>query len=88
MTQATSYQGGQLGPYREAGNADLRQVNRVAWQVFQTLLPGEAIVLFAGRRIYAKLFWTPLDVTGAPRLNRPLMLAAPMRRRCASVPIA
>lgn len=78
VTQATSFQGGHHGAYREAGNADLRQVNRVAWQDYMRLLPGEAIVLFGGRRIHAKLFRAPLDVTGSPRLNRPLMLAAPV----------
>lgn len=86
VTQATSFQGGHHGAYREAGNADLRQVSRVAWQDFLTLLPGEAIVLFGGRRIHAKLFRAPLDVTGSPRLNRPLMLAAPVAHEVRSFP--
>ena len=79
VTQATSYVGGVDGAYREAHNADLRQVNRVEWQDFQTLLPGEAIVLFGGRRVYAKLFHAAFAITGRPRLNRPLMLAAPTK---------
>ena len=77
VTQATSYQGAADGAYREAQHAELRQVNRVDWQDFQRLLPGEAIVLFGGRRVHAKLFRVPLAITGRPRLNRPLMLAAP-----------
>ena len=77
VTRATSYVGGVDGAYREAHNADLRQVNRVEWQDFQTLLPGEAIVLFGGRRVHAKLFHAAFAITGRPRLNRPLMLAAP-----------
>jgi len=77
VTQATSYQGGLHGAYREGQNADLRQVSRVDWQDYQNLLQGEAIVLFGGRRIYARLFHVPLEITGRPRLCRPLMLAAP-----------
>ncbi len=78
VSSATSYQGAMDGtPYREAQQAEVRQVNRVDWQDFQRLLPGEAIVLFAGRRVYAKLFHVQLDIIFRPRLNRPLMLTAP-----------
>ena len=78
VTHATSYQGALEGAsYREAQNADVRQVNRVDWQDYQNLLPGEAVVLLGGRRVYAKLFHVQLDITGRPRLNRPLMLPAP-----------
>jgi len=78
VTHATSYQGALEGAsYREAQNADVRQVNRVDWQDYQNLLPGEAVVLLGGRRVYAKLFHVQLDITGRPRLNRPLMLSAP-----------
>ncbi len=78
VSSATSYQGAMDGTsYREAQQAEVRQVNRVDWQDFQRLLPGEAIVLFGGRRVYAKLFHVQLDITGRPRLNRPLMLTAP-----------
>lgn len=79
VTQATSYQGGAFDgtSYRETQNAEMRQVSRVDWQDLQRLLPGEAVMLFGGRRIYAKLFHVPLVITGRPRLNRPLMLAVP-----------
>ncbi len=78
VSSATSYQGAMEGTsYREAQQAEVRQVNRVDWQDFQRLLPGEAIVLFAGRRVYAKLFHVQLDIIFRPRLNRPLMLTAP-----------
>ena len=78
VTHATSYQGALEGAsYREAQNVDVRQVNRVDWQDYQNLLPGEAIVLLGGRRVYAKLFYVQLDITGRPRLNRPLTLEAP-----------
>ena len=80
VTQATSYVGGVDGAYREAHNADLRQVNRVEWQDFQRLLPGEAVLLFGGRRVYARLFHARFEITGRPRLNRPLMLAACSRQ--------
>jgi len=78
VMQATSYQGGGLdGAYREGHTADLRQVSRVDWQDFQNMLPGEAIVMFGGRRIYATLFHHPLEITGRPRLCRTLMLDPP-----------
>jgi len=77
VTQATSYQGGLDGAYREGHTADLRQVNRVDWQDFQNLLQGEAIVMLGGRRIYARLAHFPLEITGRPRLCRTLMLDPP-----------
>ena len=77
VTQALSYQGGVDGAYREAQSAELRQIARVDWLDLQKLIEGEAIVLFGGRRIYAKLFHAVLPAGGPIRLNRPLALAAP-----------
>ncbi|RYY11226.1 MAG: conjugal transfer protein TraG, partial [Alphaproteobacteria bacterium] len=74
VAQATSFQGGSDGVYREAQQAEMRQVARVEWSDLQSLLEGEAIVLFGGRRIYAKLFYAKLSSEGAIRLNVPLML--------------
>jgi intracellular multiplication protein IcmO len=79
VTQATTYHGGGLGQYREAQQADVKQVSRVDWQDLQNLLEGEAVVLFGGRRIYAKVFHAKLDTTGPTRLNRPVLLAAPSK---------
>ena len=79
VTQATTYHGGGLGQYREAQQAEVKQVSRLAWRDLQSLLEGEAVVLFAGRRIYAKVFYAKLDTSGPTRLNRPVMLAAPER---------
>jgi intracellular multiplication protein IcmO len=77
VTQATTYHGGGVGQYREAQHAEVKQVSRVDWQDLQNLLEGEAVVLFGGRRIYAKVFYAKLDPSGPTRLNRPIMLAAP-----------
>jgi intracellular multiplication protein IcmO len=77
VTQATTYHGGSVGQYREAQHAEVKQVSRVDWTDLQGLIEGEAIVLFGGRRIYAKLFHAKLDRSGPIRLNRPVMLAAP-----------
>lgn len=77
VTQATSYHGGGAGEYREAQHAEVRQVSRLDWNDLQRLIEGEAIILFGGRRIYAKLFYAAIDTSGPMRLNRPLMLAAP-----------
>ena len=89
VTQATSYQGGSDGIYREAQQAEVRQVSRIDWNDLQTLLEGEAIVLFGGRRIYAKLFFAKVDGNGPIRLNVPLMLPPPVvgpeRERAAAV---
>ena len=79
VTQATTYHGGGMGQYREAQQAEVKQVSRLAWRDLQSLLEGEAVVLFAGRRIYAKVFYAKLDTSGPTRLNRPIMLAAPGR---------
>lgn len=77
VTQALSYHGAGDGAYREAQTAELRQVSRVDWQDLQRMIEGEAIVLFGGRRIYAKVFHAALEVSKPLRLNRPLTLAAP-----------
>jgi intracellular multiplication protein IcmO len=77
VTQATTYQGGGVGQYREAQHAEVRQVSRIDWRDLQNLLEGEAIVMFGGRRIYAKVFYAKLDTSGPTRLSRPLMLSAP-----------
>ena len=79
VTQATSFQGGSDGVYREAQRAEMRQVARVEWNDLQRLLEGEAIVLFGGRRIYAKLFYAKISSDGPIRLKVPLMLSAPAR---------
>jgi intracellular multiplication protein IcmO len=77
VTQATSYQGGDDGAYREARHAEVRSVSRVDWNDLTSLIEGEAIVLFGGRRIYARVFHAKVDDTGPKRLGRTVMLAAP-----------
>ena len=42
-----------------------------------TLIEGEAIVLFGGRRIYARVFHAQIDDAGPKRLGRTVMLRAP-----------
>jgi len=77
VTQATSYQGGGTGEYSEARSAEVREVSGVDWRDLQRLIEGEAIILFGGRRIYAKLFHAEIDTRGPMRLNRPVALAPP-----------
>jgi intracellular multiplication protein IcmO len=76
VSQASGYDGG-AGEYSESQHAELREVSRVDWNDLQRLIEGEAIVLFGGRRIYAKLFHAEIDTSGPLRLNRPLPLPAP-----------
>jgi intracellular multiplication protein IcmO len=89
VTQATSYQGGGLGEYAESRSAEVREVAGVDWRDLQSLIEGEAIILFGGRRIYAKLFHAEIDTSGPMRLNRPLPLpppdAARLKATCAEV---
>lgn len=77
ITQATAYHGAADGNYREARHAELRPVSRVDWNDLTTLIEGEAIVLFGGRRIYARLFHAQIDDTGPKRLGLSLTLRAP-----------
>ncbi len=77
VTQATSYQGGGTGEYSETRSAEVREVAGVDWRDLQSLIEGEAIILFGGRRIYAKLFHAEIDTQGPMRLNRPVPLAPP-----------
>jgi intracellular multiplication protein IcmO len=77
ITQATSYHGAGDGAYREARHAEVRPVSRVDWNDLTTLIEGEAIVLFGGRRIYARVFHVRIDDAGPKRLGRSVMLRAP-----------
>jgi intracellular multiplication protein IcmO len=87
ITQAISYHGADDGAYREACHAELRPVPRIDWNDLTTLIEGEAIVLFGGRRIYARVFHGRIDDTGPKRLGRSVMLRSPtpheVRRRFA-----
>ena len=62
---------------RGAARPRCARSSRVDWNDLQRLIEGEAIVLFGGRRIYAKLFHAKVDSNGPIRLNVPLMLTAP-----------
>jgi intracellular multiplication protein IcmO len=81
VTQATTYQGGGDGAYREAQHAEVRPVSRVDWNDLTSLIEGEAIVLFGGRRIYARVFHAKVDDSGPKRLGRTVVLAAPDREQ-------
>jgi intracellular multiplication protein IcmO len=77
ITQATAYLGAGDGAYREARHAEVRPVSRVNWNDLTSLIEGEAIVLFGGRRIYARVFHAKIDDAGPKRLGRSVMLRAP-----------
>ncbi|MEO8714329.1 MAG: type IV secretion system DNA-binding domain-containing protein [Acetobacteraceae bacterium] len=81
VTQATSYEGAGDGAYREARRAEVRPVSRVDWNDLTSLIEGEAIVLFGGRRIYARVFHANIDDSGPKRLGRTVMLSAPDRHK-------
>ena len=67
--RSSAYQGGDDGSYREARHADVRSVSRVDWQDLTSLIEGEAIILFGGRRIYARLFHAKFETSGPARLT-------------------
>jgi intracellular multiplication protein IcmO len=77
IAQAISYHGVADGAYREARHAELRPVSRIDWNDLTNLIEGEAIVLFAGRRIYARVFHAKIDDRGPKRLGRTVMLRRP-----------
>ena len=77
VTQATSFHGGVDGAYREARSAEVRTVSRVDWNDLTSLLEGEAVILFAGRRIYAKVFHAVLSDVGMKRIGRTIQLRNP-----------
>ncbi|MEK8121578.1 TraM recognition domain-containing protein [Methylocystis sp. IM4] len=79
VAQATSFRGGDIGVYHDTRQADVRQVSRVNWRDLQSLIEGEAIILFGGRRIYAKVFHANVDKTGPKPLVKPVRLATPSR---------
>ena len=80
VTQASSYIGGEDGSYREAKQAEVRPISRVDWNDLTSLIEGEAIILFGGRRIYATLFHALIDDSGLKRVGRTLMLREPDAR--------
>jgi intracellular multiplication protein IcmO len=77
VTQASSYIGSNDGNYREARQAEVRPISRVDWNDLTSLIEGEAIILFGGRRIYATLFHAQIEDSGAKRVGRTLMLKDP-----------
>ena len=77
ITQATTYHGAADGAYREARHAEVRPVSRIDWNDLTSLIEGEAVVLFGGRRIYARVFHAAVDDVGPKRLGRTVMLRAP-----------
>jgi intracellular multiplication protein IcmO len=82
VAQATGYEGSDLGEYHDTRDVAVRQVARVDWIDLQRLIEGETIILFGGRRIYARLFHAKIESSGPARLNRPLALAPPDIRKC------
>ena len=81
ITQATTYHGAADGAYREARHAEVRPVSRVDWNDLTSLIEGEAVVLFGGRRIYARVFHAAVDDAGPKRLGRTRHAAGAGRRR-------
>ncbi len=77
ITQATTYHGAADGAYREARHAEVRPVSRIDWNDLTSLIEGEAVVLFGGRRIYARVFHAAVDDAGPKRLGRTVMLRVP-----------
>ncbi len=77
VSQATSFEGDDLGEYHDTKDVTVREVARVDWRDLQRLIEGEAIILFGGRRIYAKLFHAKVDSQGPVRLSRPVELRPP-----------
>jgi intracellular multiplication protein IcmO len=77
VSQVSNFQADDFGEFASGRSAELREVSRIDWRDLQGLIEGEAIILFGGRRIHAKLFHADVKVKGPMRLNRCLALPAP-----------
>lgn len=77
VSQVSNFHSDEFGEFASGRSADLRETSRVDWRDLQGLIEGEAIILFGGRRIHAKLFHVDVKVKGPMRLNRCLALPAP-----------
>jgi intracellular multiplication protein IcmO len=77
VTQVSNFQGEELGEFATSRSADLRVTSRIDWRDLQGPIEGEAIILFGGRRIHAKLFHADVKVRGPMRLNPSLALPPP-----------
>ena len=79
VTQSSSFRN--TSEYTNASvvsdNAEVREVNRVAWADVRKLKPGEAIVVFGQRLIHVRAPYTKLDMAGIVRRNRPCTLPPP-----------
>lgn len=65
------------GSPREAPRLEVGREARVNWLDARELIEGEAIIVQANRRVYARMFHTGIKGKGALRMNRPLPLAPP-----------
>lgn len=65
-----------LGVYADQQRADIRDVKRISWSDVQNLRPGQAIILFRGKRIYTRLFHAGIKPEGVNRVF-PTVSAAP-----------
>ncbi|MBB4200237.1 conjugal transfer protein TraG [Rhodoblastus sphagnicola] len=77
VSQVSNFQADDSGEFTGARSADLRETSRIDWRDLQSLIEGEAIILFGGRRIHAKLFHADVKVAGPMRLNRCVALPPP-----------
>ncbi|GBQ91159.1 TraM recognition domain-containing protein [Asaia krungthepensis] len=57
-----------IGLYSDQNRADIREVKRISWNDIQTLRQGQAIMLWRGQRIYARLFYAGIEPKGKNRV--------------------
>lgn len=57
-----------IGLYSDQQRADIREVKRISWNDIQTLRQGQAIMLWRGQRIYARLFYAGIEPQGQNRV--------------------
>lgn len=70
VTQVSGFNTNDAGIYTDQQQASVRRVSRVNWQDVNRLRQGEVIILFGGRRIYARLFTAIIDPQGAMRVRQ------------------
>jgi intracellular multiplication protein IcmO len=73
-----------IGDYTTQARADIREVKRISWNDIQALRQGQAIIMFRGKRLYTRLFYSGIKPQGTNRLYAPL----PVSRSGASLSAA
>jgi intracellular multiplication protein IcmO len=80
VAEASGYEG-EGGNYYDSKQVHMREVERIDWRDIQGLIEGEAMMIFGGRLIHAKVFYAGIDPSGPMRLNKTVTLPSLNRKK-------